>query len=136
MKADAHLSVCVCVYGCFVVCISVPDVSRDQKRVSIPLELEVLVVTLCGCWELNPGPQEEQPVSLITAVLPAQLEMLVLISEGPLTVEMASAPVEACLIVSPPFTPLMPESSVASLPGALESINKQPFMFCIPHLLT
>jgi hypothetical protein len=34
-----------------------------QKRASDPLALELqVVVSLCGCWQLNLGPREEQPV--------------------------------------------------------------------------
>ena len=39
----------VCMYICMYVCV----------RMSDPLELDSCEL-LCGCWELNPGPPEEQ----------------------------------------------------------------------------
>ena len=38
---------------------------EGQKRGLVPLELE-LSAALRGCWELNPGPLEEQLVFLTT----------------------------------------------------------------------
>lgn len=38
-------------------------VSKGQKRVSVPLELELpegVNTDSCGCWELNYGPLQEQ----------------------------------------------------------------------------
>ena len=45
-------------------------------RVWDPLELELQTSCelLCGCWELNPGPQEKQPV-LLTSDLPLQSQL-------------------------------------------------------------
>lgn len=40
------------------------DVYGDQKRASDALELELQMVSPCGCWELNPGPPEEQSLFL------------------------------------------------------------------------
>jgi hypothetical protein len=39
-----------------VFCVKMPD----------PLELELQTVVSCCCWELNPGPLEEQPMFLTT----------------------------------------------------------------------
>ena len=48
----------------YAICMS--GARRGQKRTWDPLELELqIVVSLTyGCWELNPGPLEEQPVLL------------------------------------------------------------------------
>ena len=44
----------------------VPDTRGGQKRVLGLLGLEFDWCELpCGCWELNPGPLEEEPVLLI-----------------------------------------------------------------------
>ena len=68
---------CFCMFVCFsyllsvyrsfiwmYVCVACAcSALRGQKRVSNPLELP------CGCWELYPGPLEEQPVLITTEPL-------------------------------------------------------------------
>lgn len=55
------LQVCLC-----TTCTS--DVHTGQKRVSDPSRPGVTegCELPCGCWELNPGPLQEQPVLLAT----------------------------------------------------------------------
>jgi hypothetical protein len=51
-------------------CVSVPAALRDQTRASNILELELHTIVIHhvgGCWELNPGPLEEQWVLSLTA---------------------------------------------------------------------
>jgi hypothetical protein len=54
---------------CLHICLCatcVPGSCGSQKRTSDPLGLELTDVynLLCGCWELNSGPLEKQPVLL------------------------------------------------------------------------
>lgn len=49
----------------------VPGACSGQKKASDPLELELAMavshsVSQCGCWELSPGPLQEQ-LALLTA---------------------------------------------------------------------
>lgn len=45
----------------------VPGACSGQKKASDPLELELgMAESQCGCWELSPGPLQEQ-LALLTA---------------------------------------------------------------------
>jgi hypothetical protein len=67
------------VYECFTciyVCAPyVPGVQEDQKIFQIPeSRVTDACESLCGCWELNPGPLQEQPV-LLTSESPPQFPL-------------------------------------------------------------
>lgn len=55
------LPVCVCVHHAYAW-----KSLGSQKRTLNPLEMELvyLLKPLCGCWELNPGIQQDQLVLL------------------------------------------------------------------------
>ena len=48
----------------------------SQKRATDPLGLELCCELPCGCWELNAGPLEEQPVLRPLVRLSVQLQAL------------------------------------------------------------
>jgi hypothetical protein len=59
------LPTCMAVH---ITCVS--DAHGSQKKASESLELGIqMVLSICGCWESNPGPQKEQLVFLPTHII-------------------------------------------------------------------
>jgi hypothetical protein len=51
--------VCVCIYIYMDMCVSCTYTGTNRTLDSLELEL---YMPLCGCWELNLGPVQEQPL--------------------------------------------------------------------------
>lgn len=54
----------MCVFHIFMCTAYVAGASISQKRALASLELTQWVAVACGCWELNPGPLQEQQLIL------------------------------------------------------------------------
>jgi hypothetical protein len=68
---------CLCAYMYIT---HMPGAQGYQKRASDPLKLELCTdccKQLCGCWELNAGPLEEQQVFVFISPAPFSMSCLV-----------------------------------------------------------